>query len=79
MSSEIRTLSAARNAATFCIPNHTLREIIITRVFVRTGINLREIHSDQESDSTIVAKILSVFQDLGYPLSGDNDEHDQNA
>lgn len=58
-------LAAAVEAA---IRDPLLRSIVITRVFVRTGINLREVTPDQNHDRSMIDEIAHTFEELGYSL-----------
>lgn len=69
----IRSLADARAAACAQIPNEVLRNIIFTRVFVRTGVNLRQLRPDQARDPRRLADVLATFDELGYPLTGASD------
>ncbi|MBI5544385.1 MAG: hypothetical protein HY901_10875 [Deltaproteobacteria bacterium] len=41
---------------------------LITRVALRTGINLSEIREEQERDSAAVSKVLETLKSMGYQL-----------
>lgn len=41
---------------------------VITRVLLRTGVNLREPKPTQVHDSALVAKVAAALADMGYPL-----------
>ena len=43
---------------------------ISTRVLLRTGVNLMEIRSDQDSDPECVRKAIDALADMGYELKG---------
>jgi hypothetical protein len=39
---------------------------IVTRVLLRTGVNIREPKPDQNGDRALVAKATSVLTEMGY-------------
>lgn len=41
---------------------------IVTRVLLRTGVNLRSPRPDQVKDPAAIAKVTAVLAELGYPL-----------
>lgn len=55
-------------AVEFAIGDPLLRGIVITRVFVRTGVNLREVTDAQKHDRSIIDQIAHTFEELGYSL-----------
>ena len=70
MTAKILTLTEALNAAATVIPNEVLRNIVVTRIFVRTGVNLRDIQPQQDDDAKVVDEMILAFEELGYPLAG---------
>lgn len=66
----IQSLNEVLDASAATIPNEVLRSIVITRIFVRTGVNLRDIQPEHDSNPRTVAEILRTFEELGYPLGG---------
>ena len=41
---------------------------VSTRVFLRTGVNLRDPKPGQESDGAVVTKVRSALADMGYKI-----------
>lgn len=41
---------------------------VITRVLLRTGVNLRTPRLDQVRDKAVVHRVLTVLREMGYPL-----------
>lgn len=74
----IDTLTEAQRAAEVAVPNDVLRSIICTRIFVRTGINLRDFRPEQDNDPQIVEEMVRSFEELGYPLlkAQKHDQHE---
>lgn len=68
MNVKFRSLDDVATAVESAIPDALLRNIVITRVFIRTGINLREPQNGQKNDPAIVAEVARTFQELGYSL-----------
>lgn len=67
---DITSLRETLQAVKAVIPNDVLRDIVITRIFVRTGVNLREIRPEQDRDPGIVEEVIKTFDEIGYPLVG---------
>ena len=42
---------------------------VITRVLLRTGVNLRTPRFDQINDPAVVGQVLTVLREMGYPLA----------
>jgi|GEM_PF-2491968 len=66
----LASLTETLAAAAEVIPNDLLRDIVITRIFVRTGVNLREIQPDQDRDARLVEEMIHCFDEIGYSLTG---------
>lgn len=39
---------------------------IYTRIMLRTGVNLRAPRPDQQSDASLIAKVVSNLTEMGY-------------
>lgn len=39
---------------------------IVTRVLLRTGVNIREPKSDQNGDPALVSKVTGILTEMGY-------------
>lgn len=63
-----RTLENLLPVVQASIADPLLRDIVITRIFIRTGVNLREIRPEQNTNPSLVAEISRTFGELGYPL-----------
>lgn len=49
-------------------PNNLSLGAVLTRVMLRTGVNLRDPRPDQVRDAALVTKVVGVLADLGHPL-----------
>ena len=44
-------------------------KLLTTRVFLRTGVNLKQVRPEQNTDSVVVARVISALAAFGHPLS----------
>lgn len=63
------TLGDVRDTFRDLVPNDALRGLINTRVFLRTGVNLKEIRPDQSARPELVGSVLKALAELGYTLT----------
>ena len=48
------------------LSNQASYRSIVTRILLRTGVNIREPKSDQNGDPALVAKVTGVLGEMGY-------------
>jgi hypothetical protein len=41
---------------------------VVTRVLLRTGVNLKAIRPDQAGDPAVITKVCGVLADMGYAV-----------
>lgn len=44
-------------------------KLLNTRLFLRTGVNLKQIRPDQNTDAALIAKVLGALTAFGHTLS----------
>ena len=64
----MNSLEEVQSAFRARVPNDVLRGLINTRVFLRTGVNLKEVDAKQNTDSELVTTVLRTLDEFGYNL-----------
>ena len=64
----VNSLEEVQSAFRARVPNDVLRGLINTRVFLRTGVNLKEVDAKQNMDSELVTTVLRTLDEFGYNL-----------
>ena len=44
-------------------------KLVTTRVFLRTGVNLKQIRPDQNANDAVVMKVIGALAAVGHTLS----------
>ena len=65
----MRTLSDVHRALNTKLGKEDIVRLVTTRVFLRTGVNLRQIRQEQDADQKVVASVISALDGMGYSLS----------
>ncbi len=62
----VTSLETVRLAFARRIADEVLRDLVNTRVFLRTGVNLKQIRPDQLRDPLLIAQVLEALREFGY-------------
>jgi len=65
----LRTLDDVQRALRARVGNDDAMKLVTTRVFLRTGVNLKQVRPDQNADSAVIAKVIGALAAFGHPLS----------
>jgi hypothetical protein len=65
----LRTLDDVQRALRSRVGSDDALKLVTTRVFLRTGVNLRQVRPEQNADSALVSKVLGALVAFGHPLS----------
>ena len=64
----VNSLEEVQEAFRARVPNDVLRGLVNTRVFLRTGVNLKQVEHKQNTDAELVDAVLSTLAEFGYNL-----------
>ena len=64
----VNSLEEVQHAFRARVPNDVLRGLINTRIFLRTGVNLKAVEKDQNADVELVTTVLRALEEFGYNL-----------
>ena len=65
----MRSLDAVRQALRAKAGSDFLFNMVATRVFLCSGVNLKEVKPAQNDDAAAVAKVLAALRDAGFALT----------
>jgi hypothetical protein len=65
----VRTLSDVHRALSAKLGKEDIVRLVTTRVFLRTGVNLKQIRQEQNADQNVVASVIGALDGMGYSLS----------
>ena len=65
----LNSLEELQQALRSRVPNDVLRGLINTRVFLRTGVNLKAVDAKQNTDAELVTTVLRALDEFGYNLT----------
>ena len=65
----MRTLDDVQRALRTRVGNDDALKLVTTRVFLRTGVNLKQVRPDQNADAAVVTKVIGALAAFGHPLS----------
>ena len=65
----MRTLDDVQRALRARVGSDDALKLVTTRVFLRTGVNLRQVRPEQNGDDAIVAKVIGALAAFGHPLT----------
>ena len=65
----MRSLDAVRQALRAKTGSDFLFNMVATRVFLCSGVNLKELKPAQNTDPAAIAKVLGALRDAGYSVS----------
>jgi hypothetical protein len=64
----VRTLSEVHRALNAKLGKEDVFRMVTTRVFLRTGVNLKQIRQDQDADQKAIASVITALDGMGYSL-----------
>ena len=65
----VRTLDDVQRALRTRVGSDDALKLVTTRVFLRTGVNLKQVRPDQNADAAVVTKVIGALAAFGHPLS----------
>ena len=65
----VRTLDDVQRALRERIGSDDAIKLVTTRVFLRTGVNLKQVKPEQNADATVVAKVVGALAAFGHSLN----------
>ena len=65
----VNSLEEVQQAFRVRVPNDVLRGLINTRIFLRTGVNLKAVEKEQNADLELVTTVLRALDEFGYNLT----------
>lgn len=65
----MRSLDAVRQALRAKTGSDFLFNMVATRVFLCSGVNLKEFKPEQNHDAAAVTKVLAALRDAGFALA----------
>lgn len=65
----MRNLTEVQSALRDKVGGEDALKLVHTRVFLRTGVNLKQVRPEQDADAGTVGKVLGALAALGYALS----------
>lgn len=65
----MRSLEDVQRALRLRVGGDDALKLLNTRVFLRTGVNLKQVRPDQNTDAAVVAKVLTGLAALGHSLT----------
>ena len=65
----LRTLDDVQRALRSRVGNDDALKLVTTRVFLRTGVNLRQVRPEQNADAALVTRVLGALVAFGHPLT----------
>ncbi len=64
----MRTLEAAKQALRASVGSDLVFNMVATRIFLATGVNLKDIRPVQNADPALLAKVVGAARDAGFAL-----------
>lgn len=65
----LRTLDDVQRALRARVGTDDALKLVATRVFLRTGVNLKQVRPDQNDDAAVVTKVIGALASFGHPLT----------
>ena len=65
----MRTLDDVQRALRARVGSDDAMKLVTTRVFLRTGVNLRQFRPEQNADVALVTKVIGALDAFGHPLN----------
>ena len=65
----MRTLDDVQRALRARVGSDDALKLVTTRVFLRTGVNLRQVRPEQNADVALVTKVVGALATFGHALT----------
>jgi hypothetical protein len=65
----LRTLDDVQRALRTRVGSDDAMKLVTTRVFLRTGVNLKQIRPEQNDNAAVVTKVIGALAAVGHSLS----------
>ncbi|HWJ24257.1 MAG TPA: hypothetical protein VNS52_18005 [Gemmatimonadaceae bacterium] len=65
----MKSLDDVQRALRTRVSSDDALKLLTTRVFLRTGVNLKQVRPEQNTDSVVVARVIGALAAFGHPLS----------
>jgi hypothetical protein len=65
----LQTLDEVQRALRTRVGNDDAMKLVTTRVFLRTGVNLKQIRPEQNDNVAMVTKVIGALAAVGHSLS----------
>ena len=65
----MRTLDDVHRALRARVGSDDALKLVTTRVFLRTGVNLRQVRPEQNADTALVSKVIGALDAFGHSLT----------
>ena len=65
----MRTLDDVQRALRARVGSDDAMKLVTTRVFLRTGVNLKQVRPEQNADAAVISKVMGALAAFGHPLT----------
>ena len=65
----MQTLDDVQRALRARVGNDDALKLVTTRVFLRTGVNLKQVRPDQNADTAVITKVVGALAAFGHSLT----------
>jgi hypothetical protein len=65
----VRSLDDVQRALRERIGSDDAMKLVTTRVFLRTGVNLKQVKPEQNADAAVIAKVVGALAAFGHSLN----------
>ena len=65
----LRTLDDVQRALRTRVGSDDAMKLVTTRVFLRTGVNLKQIRPEQNDNAAVVTKVIGALAAVGHSIS----------
>lgn len=65
----MKSLDDVQRALRTRVSSDDALKLLTTRVFLRTGVNLKQVRPEQNTDSVVVARVIGALAAFGHSLS----------
>jgi len=65
----LQTLDDVQRALRARVGSDDVMKLVTTRVFLRTGVNLKQIRPEQNADGAVVTKVIGALAAVGHSLN----------
>lgn len=65
----MKSLDDVQRALRTRVSSDDALKLLTTRVFLRTGVNLKQVRPEQNTDSVVVARVIGALAAFGHPIS----------